>query len=89
MVEKTSNYTIQSLAYYLEKNNPAIFVRDDLIHLNHFELDTCNLKYNQEKLVMRDFDKVIKKLISRKIPNNISQSRYNKLNITRWLDWLR
>ena len=84
-----AHFTSQSLAYALEKNSISIFVRDDLIHLNHFELDTCNLKYNQEKLVMREFDKVIKKLISRKIPNNISQSRYNKLNITRWLDWLR
>ena len=47
---KNSGFTPQSLAYYLEKNNPSIFVRDDLIHLNHFELDTCNLKKNQEKM---------------------------------------
>ena len=32
------------------KNDPAIFVRDDLIHFNHFELDTCNLKKGQKKL---------------------------------------
>ena len=60
---KISKFTIQSLSYYLEKKNPAIFVRDDLIHLNHFELDTCNLKKGQEKVVMNELKKTILKLL--------------------------
>ena len=36
--KKRSKFTAQSLAYHLEKNNPSIYVRDDLIHLNHFEI---------------------------------------------------
>ena len=55
---KKSQYTIQSLAFHLEKNDPAIFVRDDLIHFNHFELDTCNLKKGQEKIVMSELKKI-------------------------------
>lgn len=84
---KNSNFSAQSLAYYLEKNNPSIYVRDDLIHLNHFELDTCNLKINQEKIVMREMDKIIKKLINKKIKNKINQSMYKKLSMKSWLKW--
>ena len=84
---KSSNFSVQSLAYYLTKNNPSIYVRDDLIHLNHFELDTCNLKINQEKIVMREMDKIIKKLINKKIKNNINQSMYKKLSMKSWLKW--
>ena len=71
---KNSNFSAQSLAYYLEKNNP--------------ELDTCNLKINQEKIVMREMDKIIKKLINKKIKNNINQSMYKKLSMKSWLKWL-
>ena len=84
---KSSNFSVQSLAYYLTKNNPSIYVRDDLIHLNHFELDTCNLKINQEKIVMKEMDKIIKKLINKKIKNNINQSMYKKLSMKSWLKW--
>ena len=70
---KISKFTIQSLCYYLEKNNPSIFVRDDLIHLKHFELDTCNLKEGQEKIVMNELKKIILRLKSKKIKNS---SRY-------------
>ena len=72
-----SKFTAQSLSHFLQKNNPSIFVRDDLIHNNHFELDTCNLKENQEKIVMREIDKIIKKLLSNKIKSNITQKEYN------------
>ena len=44
---KQAKFTPQSLAFSLEKNSPSIYVRDDLIHLSHFELDTCNLKSNE------------------------------------------
>ena len=86
--KKKSNFTIQSLSYYLEKNDPAIFVRDDLIHLNHFELDTCNLKKGQEKIVMNHFKKIITKLISKKIKHNISQREYSNRSKKEWLSWL-
>ena len=59
-----------------------------MIHLNHFEIDTCNLKINQEKIVMREMDKIIKKLINKKIKNNINQSMYKKLSMKSWLKWL-
>ena len=85
---KLSKFTIQSLSYYLENNYPAIFVRDDLIHFNHFELDTCNLKKGQEKIVMRELKKIILKLISKKIKNNISQKEYTKKSSKDWLSWL-
>jgi len=85
---KKSNYSIQSLSYYLEKNKPAIFVRDDLIHLGHFELDTCNLKKGQEKIVMNEFKKIISKLVSGKIKNNLSQSEYTSKSKKEWLSWL-
>ncbi len=86
--EKKSNFTIQSLSYHLEKNNPAIFVRDDLIHFNHFELDTCNLKKDQEKIVMNEFKKIISKLKSKKIKHNISQKEYLNKSKKEWLSWL-
>jgi len=86
--KKISNYTIQSLAYYLEKNTPAIFVRDDLIHLNHFELDTCNLKKGQEKKVVKEIKKIIMKLSSKKIKNNITQKEYILKSSKEWLSWL-
>ena len=79
--------SILDAGYYLEKNNPSIYVRDDLIHLNHFELDTCNLKIYQEKIVMREMNKIIKKLINKKIKNNINQSMYKKLSMKSWLKW--
>ena len=85
---KISKFTIQSLCYYLEKNNPSIFVRDDLIHLKHFELDTCNLKEGQEKIVMSELKKIILKLKSRKIKNNISQKEYAVKSNKEWLSWL-
>ena len=85
---KLSGFTPQSLSYFLEKNNPSIFVRDDLIHHNHFELDTCNLKKNQEKIVMKEIDKIINLLINKKIKNNISQKDYSNLSKKNWLNWL-
>ena len=84
---KRSKFTAQSLAHYLEKNNPSIFVRDDLIHLNHFELDTCNLKRNQEKIVMIEMNKIIKKLKTKKLKNNINYSTYKKISMRSWHDW--
>ena len=85
---KRAKYTIQSLSYYLEKNNPAIFVRDDLIHLGHFELDTCNLKKGQEKIVAKEIKKIITKLSSNKIKNNITQKEYATKSSKEWLSWL-
>ena len=85
---KQSNYTIQSLSYHLEKNNPAIFVRDDLIHQNHFELDTCNLKKRQEREVANELKKIIINLASNKIKNNISQKEYAVKSNKEWLSWL-
>lgn len=86
--QKKSNFTIQSLAYHLEKNNPAIFVRDDLIHFNHFELDTCNLKKGQEIIVMNEFKKIISKLKSKKIKYNMNQKEYSAKAKREWLSWL-
>ena len=86
--KEQTKFTCQSLSYHLEKNLPAIYVRDDLIHLNHFELDTCNLKVNQEKIVMAEIDKIINKLINKKIKYNIAQSEYDKLSLRQWLEWL-
>ena len=85
--KKRSSFTAQSLAYHLEKNNPSIFVRDDLIHLNHFELDTCNLKINQEKIVMFEMNKIINKLIKNKIKKNMNYKLYKKLSMKSWFDW--
>ena len=85
---KKSQYTIQSLAFHLEKNDPAIFVRDDLIHFNHFELDTCNLKKGQEKIVMLQFKKIINNLILKKIKSNISLDEYLAKSKNEWLSWL-
>ncbi len=85
---KITKYTIQSLSYHLEKNKPAIFVRDDLIHLNHFELDTCNLKKGQEKIVAKEMKKIILKLSSNKIKNNITQKEYTQKSSKEWLSWL-
>jgi L-seryl-tRNA(Ser) seleniumtransferase len=85
---RKANFTIYSLAYNLEKNKPSIYVRDDLIFLDHFDLDTCNLKINQEKIVMREIDKVINNLINKKIKNNITLSEYQKLSKSQWLKWL-
>ena len=85
---KKAKFTPQSLAYALQKNTISIYVRDDLIHLNHFELDTCNLKKNQEKIVMRELDKIIKKLKIGKIKSNLSQSQYSLLSQRQWLNWL-
>ena len=86
--KKDSKYTIQSLSYHLEKNKPAIFVRDDLIHLNHFELDTCNLKKGQERIVAKEIKKIIIKLSSKKIKNNITQKEYALKSSKEWLSWL-
>ena len=72
----------------MEKNNPSIFVRDDLIHHNHFELDTCNLKKGQEKIVMLQFKKIINNLILRKIKSNISLDEYLSKSKKEWLSWL-
>ena len=72
----------------LLKNNPAIFVRDDLIHLGHFELDTCNLKKGQEKIVAKEIKKIITKLSSNKIKNNITQKEYATKSSKEWLSWL-
>tara|TARA_B100000029_G_scaffold110048_2_gene101747 strand:+ start:174 stop:1385 length:1212 start_codon:yes stop_codon:yes gene_type:complete len=83
-----SKFTPQSLAYALENNSISIYVRDDLIHFNHFELDTCNLKINQEKIVMREMDKIIRKLQNKKIVFNLSQSQYKNLSKNQWLKWL-
>ena len=85
---KKSNYSIQSLSYYLEKNKPAIFVRDDLIHLGHFELDTCNLKKGQERIVMNELKKIISKLLTGKMKKNLSQSEYAIKSKKEWLSWL-
>jgi L-seryl-tRNA(Ser) seleniumtransferase len=85
---KRSKYTIQSLSYHLEKNDPAIFVRDDLIHLNHFELDTCNLKKGQEKIVAKELKKIIIKLSSNKIKNNITKKEHSIKSRKEFLSWL-
>ena len=85
---KISQYTIQSLAFHLEKNDPAIFVRDDLIHFNHFELDTCNLKKGQEKIVMSELKKIINNLILKKIKSNITLAEYLAKSKKEWLSWL-
>ena len=85
---KKSQYTIQSLAFHLEKNDPAIFVRDDLIHFNHFELDTCNLKKGQEKIVMSELKKIINNLILKKIKSNITLAEYHAKSKKEWLSWL-
>jgi len=86
--KKQTQFTCQSLAHHLEKNSPSIYVRDDLIYLNHFELDTCNLKINQEKIVMREINKIIAKLTNKKIKYNISQLEYNKASQQQWFQWL-
>ena len=85
---KKAKFTPQSLAYALEKNDISIYVRDDLIHNNHFELDTCNLKKNQEKIVMSEINKIINKLKNKEIKSNLSHSQYNKLSKRQWLEWL-
>ena len=85
---KISKFTVQSLCYHLEKNKPAILVRDDLINLNHFELDTCNLKKGQEKVVMNELKKIILKLKTRKLKNNILQKEYSVKSNKEWLSWL-
>tara|TARA_Y100000766_G_scaffold47921_1_gene38196 strand:+ start:215 stop:1423 length:1209 start_codon:yes stop_codon:yes gene_type:complete len=85
---KSAKFTPQALSYFLEKNNPSIFVRDDLIHQNHFELDTCNLKKNQEKIVMKEMDKIINRLANKKLKNNISHKEYINFSKSNWLEWL-
>ncbi|PPR44671.1 MAG: D-glucosaminate-6-phosphate ammonia lyase [Alphaproteobacteria bacterium MarineAlpha5_Bin6] len=85
--KELSNFTAYSLAHHLENNNPSIFVRDDLIHLDHFELDTCNLKKNQEKIVMVEMNKIINKLVANKIKNNIGHKLYKRLSMKSWLKW--
>ncbi len=85
--KKRSKFTAQSLAYHLEKNNPSIYVRDDLIHLNHFELDTCNLKKNEEKIVMMEMNKIINRLLNNEINKNINHSLYKKLSMKNWYKW--
>ena len=85
--KKRSKFTAQSLAYHLEKNNPSIYVRDDLIHLNHFELDTCNLKKNEEKIVMIEMNKIINRLLNNEINKNINHSLYKKLSMKNWYKW--
>ena len=82
-----AKFTAQSFAYALEKNIVSIYVRDDLIHLNHFELDACNLKKNQEKELMKEMHKIIKKLKQKKLKHNISQDEYKKLAINNWINW--
>ena len=37
---------------------------------------------------MREMDKIIKRLINKKIKNNINQSMYKKLSMKSWLKWL-
>ena len=88
--KKNSKYTACSLAYYLEKNNPAIFVRDDLIHLNHFELDTCNLKKGDKKIITKQIDKIIFKLKDKNkdINKNINYKLYKKLSLKNWDNWI-
>ena len=36
---------------------------------------------------MKEMDKIIKKLINKKIKNNINQSMYKKLSMKSWLKW--
>ena len=85
---KKAKFTPHSLSYYLEKNNPSIFVRDDLINENHFELDTCNLKVGQEKIVMKEINKIINKLLNKKFKHNIKQKEYSSISKNNWLNWL-
>ena len=85
--KKISGFTIFSLAYFLEKNNPSIFVRDDLIRYNFFELDTCNLKINEEKTVASNINKIIKKILSGKIKHNIYFNEYKKLSRLSLIKW--
>lgn len=86
--KKLSSFTVFSLVYHLEKNNPAIFVRDDLIHLNHFELDTCNLKKGDKEIIVKEMNKIILKLLSNKIRKNIDLKLYKKLSLNNWENWL-
>ena len=67
---------------------PSIYVRDDLIHLSHFELDTCNLKSNEEKIVMKEMHKIIIKLQQKKLKHNIFHKEYRKLAMNNWKNWL-
>tara|TARA_B100000686_G_scaffold257591_1_gene269668 strand:- start:995 stop:2212 length:1218 start_codon:yes stop_codon:yes gene_type:complete len=86
--ENKSGFTPQSLAYYLEKNKPSIFVRDDLIHLNHFELDTCNLKKNEHIIVIKNLNKIINNLKNNKLDCKINLKKYKKISIKNWINWL-
>ena len=84
---KKAKFTSHSFSYYLEKNKPAIYVRDDLIHLMHFELDTCNLKKGQEKIVMSEMNKLIQKFKRNELKSNIFHKDYIKLAMKNWFDW--
>ena len=85
--KKIAKFSPQSLANFLEKNNPSIYVRDDLIHIGHFELDSCNLKLNQEEVVMLEMNKIINKLKQKKLKHNITQSEYKKRAMQTWFLW--
>ena len=85
---RQAKFTPQSLAFSLEKNSPSIYVRDDLIHQDHFELDTCNLKSNEEKIVMKEMHKIIIKLQQKKLKHNIFHKEYRKLAMNNWKNWL-
>jgi len=85
---RQAKFTPQSLAFSLEKNSPSIYVRDDLIHQDHFELDACNLKSNEEKIVMKEMHKIIIKLQQKKLKHNIFHKEYRKLATNNWENWL-
>ena len=78
------NINAQSLALALEDNNPAIIVRDDLLHLGYFELDPCNLHKDQEKIVLKIFLKLLMKPKFKKI----SLKEYKKIKMNRVRNWI-
>jgi len=78
-------FNAPSLALALEDQNPSIIVRDDLLHLGYFELDPCNLHINQEKMVLKGFQKIFDKKIKFK---KINLKDYKKIKISRTKNWL-
>ena len=58
-----------------------------MIHIGHFELDPCNLKLNQEKVVMLEMNKIINKLKQKKLKYKITQSEYKKKTMQNWFLW--
>ena len=71
-----------------DKNEVIEILSESLKDFNHFELDTCNLKKGQEKIVAKEIKKIIIKLSGNKIKNNITQKEYALKSNREWLSWL-